>query len=1035
MNSAALARYAAALVPRGLVRRAALLSSGARSVTVVVTVATGDATALERTLESLSRQSLRAAEVLLLATGPEALTVARRQAPDVGNRARVLRIETSTPADTAAAAVRRARGRLMLLLAAGGRLREHALSDLVETMAEHHADLAGAGIRDLAGVATADLLARRNTWGAAAAHHVEGPHADWSLAAWAVLSAQRPVLAPSPREASPTSGGISFGTMPVLAPWVARWWDETRRLLDEVDRRDAAAAGVFRRQLLERQLHEQLGDAERSTDAEWAVLVEAARSLETDLTSHELAEVGVEARVCAWLAARGHRHVLATFNSQRWLGDGQFRTRVRDGAVQAELPLPDGLVPEDVLVLGTLESALVAELRGLRWVSDEILEVHVHAYVRGVASHPDDTSLEFTLVAADGRTSTPVVSQHSDPLVNVAAGERWVDHSWGAFTLRLEAGDLLRQARAGDVWQLSVRLDSGGLTRCGELTGVDRQGGATVLATHRPTGLTVRPRREGAISRLEVVRPSGSPPSVTGWSVVDVRLEGEEVVVVGVVGTRGGAVTVELMGPQCQVEAEALVAGDRFEARLTRRHERWGLETLPLPSAQYDVRIRHDGVPVGRLPVGTELQGRLPLLQRDGLHRLRVHRGAEGACLLSLTAPLADDEIGAFAQQQLRHWYGAGHRIDPTAVYLQSYAGLWATDSPLAIHHALRRLRPDLTTYWAVADLSTPVPPGAQPVLVRSREWYAALATCGHLVTNVDMETWFVKRPGQRLLQTYHGYPSKTMGIAAWQAKNFTPLRIERQLRRTSGTWDLLLTPTPEMDEHYRRQYRYDGPILAAGYPRDDMLLAADAEQTRRAVRERLGIAPGQRAVLYAPTWRDDQATNFRSAQMSTTLDAGAVAHALGEKYVVLLRGHRFHRRREAASAGVVDVSSYPEVNHLLLASDAAVLDYSSMRFDLALLRRPMVFLVPDLDRYEAGVRGFLYDFRTSAPGPLVATAEEVIAELRDFDRLAARHVDELDRFNAVFNAYQDGQAADRTVRTFFGGAPGSGANGHGCTV
>ena len=72
-------------------------------------------------------------------------------------------------------------------------------------------------------------------------------------------------------------------------------------------------------------------------------------------------------------------------------------------------------------------------------------------------------------------------------------------------------------------------------------------------------------------------------------------------------------------------------------------------------------------------------------------------------------------------------------------------------------------------------------------------------------------------------------------------------------------------------------------------------------------------------------------------------------------------------------------MTGYPEINHLVLAADAAVLDYSSLRFDVALARRPMVFLVPDLARYERDVRGFLYDFRSSAPGPLLDDTDGVV--------------------------------------------------------
>jgi CDP-glycerol glycerophosphotransferase (TagB/SpsB family)/glycosyltransferase involved in cell wall biosynthesis len=373
------------------------------------------------------------------------------------------------------------------------------------------------------------------------------------------------------------------------------------------------------------------------------------------------------------------------------------------------------------------------------------------------------------------------------------------------------------------------------------------------------------------------------------------------------------------------------------------------------------------------------------------------------------------------SQRLLQQWYAeADHVVDPSLVYFQAYQGA-VTDSPLAIHEELRRTHPGLRTVWAVAGESTEVPDGAEAVLIRSREWYAALATAAHIVTNADLDRWFVKRPGQRVLQTYHGYPSKAMGIGAWRSKGFTPLRIERQLRRTSGTWDLLLTPSAAMDAHYREQYRYDGEILAAGYPRDDVLVGPSAPTLREKARQELGIGD-RTAVLYAPTWRDDLATNFRAAPMGSIFDAEQAAAELGSDFVILLRGHRFHRHRPDLGDRILDVTDHPEINDLILAADAAVLDYSSLRFDFSLTGRPMVFLVPDLDRYAGSSRGFLYDFRTTAPGPLVDDTDEVIAALKDLPGVVARHAEDYRRFHEEFNHLQDGHAAERVVEAFFAG-------------
>jgi CDP-glycerol glycerophosphotransferase (TagB/SpsB family) len=313
------------------------------------------------------------------------------------------------------------------------------------------------------------------------------------------------------------------------------------------------------------------------------------------------------------------------------------------------------------------------------------------------------------------------------------------------------------------------------------------------------------------------------------------------------------------------------------------------------------------------------------------------------------------------------------------------------------------------------------VPPGSATVLWRSRAWYAALATSRYVVTNIEMESWFRRRPGQEVLQTFHGYPSKAMGIGLWQQKRFTPSRIEQLLDRTSHTWSLLLTPAPEMDVHYRENYRYDGPILAAGYPRDDVLVAPEAGELRAAARTRLGIADDQTAVLYAPTWRDDQATDFRAARLVDHLDVHVAAEALGPGFVLLLRGHRFMAATGSRGSRVLDVTGYPEINDLILAADAAVLDYSSLRFDFALTGRPMVFLVPDLEDYATAKRGFLYDFVPTAPGPLSRSSAEVVEALRDLAGVRERHRADYERFNAAYNSLQDGGAARRVVERFFG--------------
>ena len=425
------------------------------------------------------------------------------------------------------------------------------------------------------------------------------------------------------------------------------------------------------------------------------------------------------------------------------------------------------------------------------------------------------------------------------------------------------------------------------------------------------------------------------------------------------------------------------------------------------------------------MTLADEVTDRLPFLELDELHRKAVWRGPRGGLVLRLDPPLSDQEAGPWSQHQLQRSYRAvTEPLDPHLVYFQSFLGQSPTDHPAAIQAELHRVlgercRHDVRMLWAVQDSSIRVPDGAEPVLLRSREWYDALARSAWVVTNIELDPWFTRREGQEVLETYHGYPSKAMGLAQWRARGRTPTHLQQMLRRTSGSWNNLLTPIPEMDRYYRENYDFEGRIISQGYPRQDALVAPGHEERRAATRERLGIAPRQKAVLYAPTWRDDLATNFRSAQAVLHLSVDQAAQALGPDYVILLRGHRFHAPTRH-SARVIDVTGHPEINDLILAADAAVLDYSSLRFDFALTGHPMVFLVPDLKHYTEQTRGFLYDFADSAPGPLVDTTTQVIEALTDLPSLEREWAPRIADFNAQYNRLADGRAAERVVAEFF---------------
>jgi CDP-glycerol glycerophosphotransferase len=302
-------------------------------------------------------------------------------------------------------------------------------------------------------------------------------------------------------------------------------------------------------------------------------------------------------------------------------------------------------------------------------------------------------------------------------------------------------------------------------------------------------------------------------------------------------------------------------------------------------------------------------------------------------------------------------------------------------------------------------------------VLVNSPEWFELAFSVTYYLDNMYQPEYHHKPKGQVLVQTFHGYPFKQMGLPHWRQQHFPQEKIDSYARR-SAEWDFLVSPARYATPLLTRDFGYDGPVLEIGYPRNDVLQSSGADTIRAQVRASLGIRDDQLAVLYAPTFRDYLARNDNRAAMSDFFDFDAFGEAFGDDAVLLMRGHAFHartRHRIGSRGRMVDVTDYPEVSDLYLAADAAVVDYSSLRFDFGVTGKPMVFLVPDLERYVE-TRGWLFDFGPTAPGPKVATTAEVIAELADLDRLRDRFADDYATFRTSYLDLEDGRAAARFV-------------------
>lgn len=362
-------------------------------------------------------------------------------------------------------------------------------------------------------------------------------------------------------------------------------------------------------------------------------------------------------------------------------------------------------------------------------------------------------------------------------------------------------------------------------------------------------------------------------------------------------------------------------------------------------------------------------------------------------------------------------------------IIFESFHGKQYSDSPRAIYEYIKENHPEYQLYWAAdrRHLSIFQEKGLPHVKRLSLKWIFLMARAKYWVINARLPLWIKKPKKTVYLQTWHGTPLKKLGVDIddVQMPGTDTEKYKRNFVLEAKKWDYLVSPNRYSTDIFKRAFQFKKDMLETGYPRNDYLVNNNNQEEIQKLKQHLGMPLDKKVILYAPTWRDNQFYEKGKYKFNMELNLQRLKEAFGDTHTILLRMHYLvaeNLNLNGYEDFVMDFSEHEDIRELYLISDMLITDYSSVFFDYANLKRPILFFVYDLEDYRDNLRGFYLNFEKKAPGPLVRTTEEIIREIKVVEHKGFQPSQAFNEFYEQFCYLEDGQAAKRVVNQVFWG-------------
>lgn len=335
-------------------------------------------------------------------------------------------------------------------------------------------------------------------------------------------------------------------------------------------------------------------------------------------------------------------------------------------------------------------------------------------------------------------------------------------------------------------------------------------------------------------------------------------------------------------------------------------------------------------------------------------------------------------------------------------VIASAYNGKRYDDNTRYIVEKIHEIDPDIEIRWLMDNKATYKLPSyiqgirccSQLKLFRKVYEYS---TAKVIVDTHLLDSFYKKRKGQLFIETWHG----GLGIKKIEldVDKFIHLKSHAyKIRNTSAQADIFISNSTHLTNIYKRAFERKGTIWECGYPKNDKLVSITKEEQevlRKKVRKSFKIPEDYKIITYAPTFRDETRNKGIFRKEWYDIDPDKVTEAFQkmfhtEKCVLLIKLHPFllsiaDSYFKDLNSSAINATNYPDMQELIMASDALISDYSSCIFDAALFGLPCFTFANDFEAYKSD-RGTYFEME-ELPFPYAKTPQELHDHIRNFDR------------------------------------------------